>query len=58
VRRAQAYVVEDLADQLAREGTDPTSLSGVVRALREAQASVEVTLAVLDQVAPAVAEQP
>jgi DNA-binding transcriptional MerR regulator len=54
---AQAYVAGELTDQLVHGGADPASLAGVVTALREAQASVEATLAALDQVLPDEAEQ-
>jgi DNA-binding transcriptional MerR regulator len=49
---AQAYITEGLADQLGREGVASTRVVEVVAALREAQAGVETTLAVLEQVAP------
>jgi DNA-binding transcriptional MerR regulator len=57
VSLAQADVVEDLTDQIAHEGADPTRLSAVVAALREARASVGAILTALDQVAPDEAER-
>jgi DNA-binding transcriptional MerR regulator len=55
---AQAYVTEGLADQLGREGVASTRVVEVVAALREAQAGVETTLAVLELVVPEEMEQP